>query len=676
MRLRVLGVVFTAFILSFAFFGVFYYFEESGVQKVVVVNLPAVDGVRDDQEESLNYSVGTFEPTGFVPSSKLVRYPDYERFGASCYPLYSNLSDSVFFERVQYKRYGKCQMEELSTTEVIENNVRVTCKNNKINTFFLDPHREEVLGWNNLEVKWTKFEKSLELDTKNRQFLFVRCGSKEIYTFVFSKFDSTVSNSAQTKRKLLEKEFNLNSTKPLTIYMLVLESVSRQNFFRTLPQSASFLQNIETEHYSLFDFSLNNVIGTNTKPNMIPVLYGQSYVDVESELAILNPENNTRSQAFIDLQNKYSIWKHLSRLGYVTMYSYDTVWDFITKVTGKYISVDVKFLNFWHASKKIFGYNDFNPTQRCFGAKDGHWFGLDFTKQYLKSYEGHHRFAYLHLSPGHEPNGVIRTLDKDLKDHLSDLLNSYKSNNEDLLLVLMSDHGRGQGRLEFYIENFIETRMPLTVIIGNKDLFQKTGTSEVLEHNTKRLISRYDINMSLKTFAFTPYGKISEEVLNGFRESYPVKGVKSLFFDVVPEARTCLDVGSRSVDCICKDFEVVKGNDDDENFVLEKFVQMTKRVVNKMRSRNRSRRMLDELVWVEAGVFEIRELSEGGSKRYKVKLKDSVEEFWVEGTFATLDRFIETRARDEDINGIQPHEIIKLNGIEFQIQLLRIHTQI
>ena len=672
MKLKTLGFIFATFFLGFCLSGIYFRFNKPALNTIIVINDSSPRLIENWYNRPANITVEPFKPSVFVPSSRLERNPSYDLFGASCYPLFNNLTDSEFFSRVQYKRFGTCQMDVPSHKEINENIVSVKCKFNKINFYYLDPGHEEVFGWNNLEVKWVKFDGSVEINTKSRQFLFVRCGSKEIYTFIFSKFNKTLSDSAQKKRNIIEKQLNLNSTRPLTIYLLVLESLSRQNFFRSLPQTSRFLQSLPRENLSLFDFSLSNTINIKTKANMMPILYGKSFSDVESEIKILNTENTTTSPAYTELQEKYSIWRYLSRLGYITMFSFDTIYDFLSTNTGKYLSVDVKFLNFWKAGKKVFGYDDFSPKQRCFGNKDSHWFGLEYARQYLETYEGHHRFAYLHLSPGHESNGVIRTLDKDLKFHLEQVFEYYKNTNEDFLLLLMSDHGRGQGRLEFYLEHFIENRMPLILFIGNKNLFSRTGSSEILENNTKRLVSRYDLNLSLKTIALSPYGNPTEPYYNELKNHYPVKGIKSLFLEQIPSERSCLEVGARKIDCICKDYEKVDENNELENAVIRMFLDMAKRTVNKMRTRRRTGRLLDNLNYVKGEVFKIREENEGNSKKYRMQVQDSVEVFWVEGIFATLERFIETRARDEDINGIQPNEIFKQNGIEYQIQIQKI----
>ena len=41
------------------------------------------------------------------------------------------------------------------------------------------------------------------------------------------------------------------------------------------------------------------------------------------------------------------------------MFGFDTVWDFLSRITGRRILTDHVATNFWHASKKVFGYLDF-----------------------------------------------------------------------------------------------------------------------------------------------------------------------------------------------------------------------------------------------------------------------------------------------------------------------------
>ena len=79
---------------------------------------------------------------------------------------------------------------------------------------------------------------------------------------------------------------------------------------------------------------------------------------------------------------------------------------------------------------------------------------------------------------------------------------------EDFLLILMSDHGRGVDRLEFSFDHFIEHRLPLTIFLGNKDLIARIDKENTLNTNTQRLVGRYDLHLTLKTLGLVPYGKI------------------------------------------------------------------------------------------------------------------------------------------------------------------------
>ena len=74
--------------------------------------------------------------------------------------------------------------------------------------------------------------------------------------------------------KVKTKEF-----RPISIYLIMTDSVSRNHFYRNFPKTTEWLNNnVVTGEYSdstvLYDFIINNVHGTNSIPNVTPLVFG------------------------------------------------------------------------------------------------------------------------------------------------------------------------------------------------------------------------------------------------------------------------------------------------------------------------------------------------------------------------------------------------------------------
>ena len=167
--------------------------------------------------------------------------------------------------------------------------------------------------------------------------------------------------------------------------------------------------------------------------------------------------------------------------------------DYFSRETGRIIYTDHSPQNFWTASKKIFNYNEFGSDQKCFGDKNHHRYLLDYMNQFIKNYQGHNKFGYIHLSTNHEETGlVIKTLDDDLKEMLIRFFKIHNNSTEDFVIMILGDHGKSFGNET--VEGIIELDLPVHIMITSGNLMKKLGkdTHEILLHNTKRLVSRPD----------------------------------------------------------------------------------------------------------------------------------------------------------------------------------------
>lgn len=626
-----------------------------------------------------NYTLsGSFNRNYFISPHNLTAFPNLSALSLKCYPALQGLSPENAARILTYTKYYDCKIPDKSKIELIDDKVFINCAEKSINSYSLDPLEQEIFGVGESTVIWERISKPTAVNINKAQYIFIKCARTSIYSMVFNHFDSKISEKSQNLRKNIEAQFNLNSTRPLTVHILVIDSVSRQNFFRTQTDTLKFLNTQVlsgkfSEKFTVYDFWLTNTINLFTKANMIPVLYGETHTEIENEIGKMNTNNDSFSPAYLEIQKK-AIWSYFSSLGYVTMFGYDTIWDFLSSCTGKKIQTDYNFLNFWKAAMKIYNYNDFSDKQRCFGGKNAHSYLLDYSLQFIKNYSRHNRFLYAHISPAHESTGVIQTLDGDLKSYLTSILSYFSDNShEDLVLLLMSDHGRGAARLEFSLEQFTEHRLPITMIITNKEFVQNIGGAKALAVNSERLIGRFDLHLTLQTLAIAPYGRLSQKSYTEMKKKYANKQTVSLFMEEIRKNRTCEDIAVRDIDCLCKNFEKVEKNDIIHYKAVNVLVNLAMESIRK-RVKNVFKCKIPDFFQIgEVSVFFIKTIEDGASRIYKANVHSLLMEVEVIANFAKEEQFINTRSWIDNLDDMNPREIFNQTGIEMMVQISSIN---
>ena len=429
--------------------------------------------------------------------------------------------------------------------------LRVICEASSYDVVVGESRQNERLGDVLFTSNWKRNPGPVQL--KDSEFAFMRCGLGAKDALLINKFNLTSATRAHNTAKELTKEVNTTAYRPLAVYLVILDSVSRQHFYRNFPDTLDFLRS--SGNFSVFDFMLNHASGENTMPNMIPMLYGWDLQHMKRLVEGLRHERPDHTSNFTRLQNE-SLWKHMENNGFVTLFGYDTVWDFLSPYIGREVMTDHMISNFYHAAKKLFSYNEFSTTQRCIGCHDAHYYPLKYLLDFHSNYQGFNRFAYLHLSPGHETSGtVIRSADPDVRMLVQELAGSQ----EDVVLMLGSDHGLHVGAWEDVYEGFIENQLPLHLLCVSRGLRQRLGPKvyRTLLTNTQRLVTRYDWHLTLRHFATLPYGQLSSSssLYSSWKSRSDNPNAVSLLLEEIPLTRSCQDAGIPLYSCACLSFQ-------------------------------------------------------------------------------------------------------------------------
>jgi hypothetical protein len=176
---------------------------------------------------------------------------------------------------------------------------------------------------------------------------------------------------------------------------------------------------------------------------------------------------------------------------------------------------------------------------------------LDYVVQFVNNYAGLNKWAHVQSLAGHESSGtVVETLDADLRDCLKELMNS----SDELLVILMADHGMRYGQWYKEQGGATEHKLPMLFMLASSSLLERVPSSlDVLSHNSRRLVSKLDLNRTLRHLAYLPYlsyTRASQQYADSRVEGASV----SLLLEKISNTRSCADVLIPPFYCSCLEF--------------------------------------------------------------------------------------------------------------------------
>lgn len=509
-----------------------------------------------------------------------------------------------------YTHYPRCSTTTKLNLSISNHSIYAKCSNMQSPKFLQDPTTRQTLGGNlKPQVNWAQ---SPQLNSKS-EFIIIKCGKRSTYTQILFKFNPKVSKKANQKRRELgwnNKNFN--------VFILLFDQVSRYSVQRNWPKTSEFLNDFNSDSrfkssISLYSFEKTPSVNPYTLNNMIPILYGKDYKEIKLKLGSKKLEPFEYSKRHIYYQYKYSIWKFYSSLGYTTMFLKDTVYDFLALALGRDIATDHSFLNYWRTAYAVYGWSDFHDKQRCAGDRDSHEISLDYFYQYVEAYKENNKFAYVHLSAAHERSGNVLTVDKDLPLFFEKFFGLMNARNEDFVFLLMSDHGiKYMTNYQWDIRTFYESVDPMFYVFVSKDVKEKWNLDGLLRHNSKAIVGRFDINLSLKDLAYFPYDRVRETYYDYYKSEYSIPGVSSIFYEKISFSRTCSDILVDSDYCLCKKPTDLDSYNINSELLLDHLKSLTSKYFTLQSQRDQDCQKLDYYSLINSKHLKIEEAKQGG----------------------------------------------------------------
>jgi hypothetical protein len=363
--------------------------------------------------------------------------------------------------------------------------IKIHCENNVSSSYILGPtfksvfyapykNRFTILDYQNFTVNVSK---------KNEWVLASCHNSQNSSDYKLGDIHPTFNPSSYSNAISLSKNDRYNPRVP--ILYLVLDSFSRRHFYRKLPKTLSFLENLSRQgEYGVFDFKMHNIVGSKSIDNMSVVLTGMN--------------KRTRKEA----GPSNDIWVLLRKLGFMTMVGQEDCSKIFAYTFGKSMNVDHSIQQFFCAANK---YSKFTTkkkvtsTQRCIGNRMSHDYMLDYLEDFLDMYIHSSRWAYLHIDAAHEGTGQhAATLDESLVTFLEKAVVR-----EDFpVIFLEADHGMRYGDWKRNEAGSQEWKLPaFWMLIPHKILKDIPNSYSNLIHNTYRLTTKYDIRQTMLSLA-------------------------------------------------------------------------------------------------------------------------------------------------------------------------------
>lgn len=389
----------------------------------------------------------------------------------------------------------------------------------------------------------------------NNEFVAVRCFHDDdvIYSqyYVFApKKPFTFNRENPFKKPVNQTMYN--------IIIMGLGSMSRHNFYRTMPYTLDMLKK-----YNAIELKGYNTVSQDTFPNLMAILVGMN----SSELVgACFPHGRST------LDNCPFIWERFKDMGYYTALMEDTARYGVFN-QGKFVfkgnPTDYYLYPFMRESEKLhrhkwkfkkakdlvqylLAHRARRPSTTCMGDKYYFEVLLNYVSSLTTTLKNFKLFGlFWEISMSHDDlNDPIR-MDKGYETLLRKLEMAGYLN--DTILIFLSDHGMDSNEIQSTKQGRIEQRLPLVFIVVPPSFRKEYRLAyHNLKVNQGRLTTPYDIHQTLIDFIDLNVIR-EEEILRRSRQFYTQDRGISLFLQI-PRNRSCELAGIHNKWCVCYNY--------------------------------------------------------------------------------------------------------------------------
>ncbi|XP_070552827.1 uncharacterized protein [Ptychodera flava] len=265
----------------------------------------------------------------------------------------------------------------------------------------------------------------------------------------------------------------VHTNKYIDVNVVMLDSISRHHFFRSLPNTVQTMKEINRRNAStVLDFELLQSLKGRTYENLMTFFAGEIY-DVAKPFGVLDmPHKPLKTEAMLEQFKKH---------GYHTSWFEDLCWTWEWGLVKDLLAMDrdLELADRWKKFKdalqtaridrydvtlsscemlRVNHHHDpfHGPEALCYRGKHQHEYILQYVK-YFQSTMAKLKQPYFNnllLNTGHEDTGRrVQTLDDALADYVE-----FLTKQENTLTIMYADHGNAYGE---FIEKTEEGRIEL-----------------------------------------------------------------------------------------------------------------------------------------------------------------------------------------------------------------------
>ena len=360
------------------------------------------------------------------------------------------------------------------------------------------------------------------------EFIRVACYGAE-GSLLYTNFHAFIHTKPSVEKRctIKSKHFWERHKTNLNLIIVGVDSVSRLNFIRQMPNTRRFL----LRNLSAIELLGYNKVADNTYVNLVPMFAGK-FVD---EL----PWDETMNTPF-DMYN--FIWKNYSERGYRTLYAEDApkIAIFNYAKEGFHKPPADYYLRPLSLAMEEHG-SIWNTNHDCIGPKLETEVVLDYVSTFLDKFKKGSYYAFSFITRlTHDGVNKVGAADEPYYKFLIDL--HRKNHLQNSVLIFFSDHGMRFGSIRETYVGKLEERLPF-MLLAFPPWFSKEYPKiyRNLLINRRRLTTPFDIYetlVDLLNLERTP------------RDSSLVQRGISLFSEI-PEGRTCEHAAILQHWCTC-----------------------------------------------------------------------------------------------------------------------------
>ncbi|KAL1498108.1 hypothetical protein ABEB36_008962 [Hypothenemus hampei] len=375
-----------------------------------------------------------------------------------------------------------------------------------------------------------------------QEAVLVKCSSKN--TKVYENVHTSVRITKDVQKKI--SSFDNTTNQPISVLFVGVDSISRLNFRRALPNTFKFV-----EDHKWVSLNGYNKIDDNTFPNLMAILTG---FDQLTAYKVCNPKVGG------SLDKCPMLWYSYRDLGYVTGYAEDaasiSTFNYLKKGFIK-PPTDYYFRPYVMATEKL-NKMTVSSMAYCTGPETSGERIMNLVKDFGATFKQNPHFGFFWMNTfSHNDISTPTMMDNKLKNFLTNLDNSGITNNS--LIIFLSDHGIRFGDIRLTETGWLEERLPY-IYFSFPPWFKQRFPNQYNNFldNANKLTTPYDLHMTL------------QDILTMSQLNYTIKPSDACpkcmsLFEKIPQERSCEDANITHHWCTCSGYNPTKLDSESES---------------------------------------------------------------------------------------------------------------